>query len=105
MRAVLIAAIAGAILGVPAPALWFWNFLFWHHFIADGSGVLERLVPFFPLCFLLLMAPNSDPAVPSSYLAAFIIALLANMAFFSAVTALVTAITVGVCRAIGICMR
>jgi hypothetical protein len=99
---VITAAIAGAILAVPAPVLWLLNFLFWHHYIADGSGVLERLVPFFPLCILLLMAPQSDPAVPSSYVAAFIMAGVANMVFFAGVAALVATLAIGVSTGIGV---
>ena len=61
--------------------------------------MLESIIPFFPLYILLLLAPpNSNPAVPSSYLGAFLIALLANMAFFAAVAALGTAPIVGVTR-------
>jgi hypothetical protein len=96
---VLSIAIAAAILGIPGPVWWLLEWLFGHHHLADRSGVLESIIPFFPLYILLLLAPpNSNPAMPSSYLGAFLIALLANMALFAAVAALGTALIIGVTR-------
>jgi hypothetical protein len=74
------------------------NFFFGHHCIADGSGVLESIIPFSPLYILLLSAPNSNPAMPASYLGGLLIALLANMASFTSVAALGMALTIGVTR-------
>lgn len=102
MRSILYAGIAGAILGVPGPVLWLMNYVFGHHYLADGSGVLERLLPFFPLFILLLMIPSSDPAVPATYLGGFLIALLANMTFFAAVAAFGAAIIIGAFHLIGL---
>jgi hypothetical protein len=98
-RPVLSIAIAAAILGIPGPVWWLLEWVFGHHHLADRSGVLESILPFFPLCILLLLAPpNSNPAMPTSYLGAFLIALLANMAFFAAAAALGAALIIGVTR-------
>jgi hypothetical protein len=102
MRIVFYAAVAGAVLGIPGPALWYLNYVFGHHYVADGSGVLERLLPFFPAFPLLMMIPDSDPAAPSTYLGAMGIVLLANMVVVAVLAALVAALVVGVWHLVGL---
>jgi len=78
----LSAAVAGAILGAIGP-LWWWYEWLQGHYVGDGTGTLERIIPLYPLSILSLMAPSTNPAVPSSYLGVVIALLMANMAFFS----------------------
>src|SRR5689334_9987744 len=63
LRPLLLVAVAGLCIGMIPPLLWLaaWKS---GHYIGDASGILDRLLPFYPFAIVNLAAPSERPLAP-----------------------------------------